>query len=374
MGTLIVVLIGLFSYVGPVPAHGLTPEIALNVFIENYNYVGWICAVVATLRYFFSVADFEEPLPRVCMIIMDTVVGIDLILKGVIWLQDMMAGAHDVQELVKWLAFILVPVILVILNWAWGKVYLPTEATAKSGSVLASAELAVLGTSYILCYLNPVTNPRLNYSDIAFGAMSTFLGCSEGFVPTFGNILSWSWRMKLLLAVCIVTILESFLCDAKKNFGKLVDNILMYTLFFVITVYLMLGFFKIRDIVYDQFWYFFVELALQVGFGMIACLLPFVLLFPNTAKVLTSGVDSPSKSSSGSAAPSGPNALDRLQASRSVASLPYVIYLDGEQLNKQSGDQYSARYCDMDGNEYVITSVSISGNSASTNIGYVRWY
>ena len=108
---------------------------------------------------------------------------------------------------------------------------------------------------------------------------------------------------------------------------------------------------------------------------MVAVLLPFILLFPNTARVLTSGVGASSGSSGrGTLGNEGPDAMERYKASRSVQSLPAVIYLEREQLTRQSLDGYSAVYYDESRNEYVITSVSISENSAFTNIGYVHWY
>ena len=239
--------------------------------------------------------------------------------------------------------------------------------------MIMGADSAVLGLCFILCFVNPVTSPYLTYTDFGFQVVGQLSGVPENFVPTLGNIPSWSWQLKLLLGVSVILILESYLCDVRKSFARFVDHVLFNTAFYVISVYVMLGFFKLRTYVYHQFWYFFVELAIVVAFGMIAVLLPFVLLFPNTARVLTSGLDSPSGSGNKPGS-DGPDAMERYQTSQSVRFLPAVIYLDREQLTRQSLDGNSAVYYDESRNEYVITSVSISGNSASTNIGYVHWY
>lgn len=374
MITCIIVIVGILSYLAPIPAKGITPQLLLQIFMENHNVVGWICAGAATAHYFFS-DDWDETLPKIGMIVMDIIAAADLILKGGIWLMDKTSSAQGIQEALPVLGFILLPVALVLLNLLWGKNRPAEEQSMAMAKMMVGADFAVLGLTFILCYVNPVTSPYLTYTEFGFQVVGQLSGVPENFVPTFGNIPSWSWQLKLLLGVSVILILESYLCDVRKSFARFVNNVLFNTAVYVISVYVMLGFFKLRTYVYYQFWYFFVELAIVVAFGMVAVLLPFILLFPNTARVLTSGVGASSGSSGrGTLGNEGPDAMERYKASRSVQSLPAVIYLEREQLTRQSLDGYSAVYYDESRNEYVITSVSISENSAFTNIGYVHWY
>lgn len=376
MGTVIIVVIGILSYLAPMPADGF-PQRWLPIFMESQNAVGWICAAVATVYYFFS-DDWDETVPKIALILMDILVGVDLILKGVMWLNGLRTGAHEIQELFPWLAFFSPILLLLLLNYLWGKIHpRQEESTMEMARMLAGADAAVLGLSFILCYLNPVTNPYLTYKagDFGFQVVGQLCGVKENFVPAMTNIASWPWQLKLLLGVSVILILESYLCGARRGMAIVVNNILENTLWYVISVYLMLGFFKLRTYVYHAFWYFFVELAIIVAFGMVAVLLPFVLLFPNTARVITSGFYAPSKSSgSANAGADGEDAMERFRKSQSVRTLPAVVYLNGEQLTRQSLDGDSAVYYDESRREYVITSVSIHGNSAETNIGYVNWY
>ncbi|MDD7113231.1 MAG: hypothetical protein PUH88_02000 [Lachnospiraceae bacterium] len=373
MVTLVLAAVGVLSYLAYIPS--LTIQQLISLFTECHNVIAWICAVAATARYFFS-DDWDETLPKVSMIVIDVIAGADLAVKAVMWLIDLLGGGHETNEIIFWVVFLLIPVALLILNALFSKRYPGAAASEKMITVLLGAEAAVIALSFLLCFTNPVTSPYLSYKDMTFVIVSAVTGIQENFVPTFGNLAEWPLRMKLLLGVCVLLILESYMCDMRKSFVRFLDNVISNTTWYVITIYLMLALFKLRTFVYHSFWYFFVELAVVVAFGLVAYLLPFVLLFPNTAKTLSSAFGSIEKSIGEKERKVVPSDdLEEYKRLNSIHSLPEFIYTeDGKLLSRQWIDGDIAVYFDEDRREVIITGVVMYGNSAGTNIGNVHWY
>lgn len=371
MVTFVIAAVGLLSYLAYITS--VTPEQLLSLFTEVRNVIAWICAAAATIRYFFS-DDWDETLPKVSMIVIDVVAGADLAVKAVMWLKDLLGGGHGTEEVVSWAVFLMIPVVLLIINALFSKSHPSAAASDKMVTVLLGAEAAVIALSFVLCFVNPVTSPYLSYKDMGFVIVSTVTGLKENFVPTLGNLGDWPLRMKLLLGVCVILIMESYLCDMRKSFVRFLGNVISNTTWYVITVYLMLALFKIRTFVYHSFWYFFVELAVVVIFGLAAYLLPFILLFPNTAKTLSTAFSSSGSSSGKQTGKAAGNDLEKVRAMNSVRSLPEVLIAEnGEQLVRQRFEGDTAVYFDESRNEVLITNAIVYETWAGTNIGNVRW-
>lgn len=378
MVTVGIAVVGLLSYLAYIP--NIMPSQLVRLFVEFQNPVAWICAIAATVRFLFS-DDLYETYAQVAMIIIDVVAGIDVAVKAVMWVLARLGTSQGTGEIVRIAGFLLIPAVLLIADALYSRHHSRGDSD-KMLTVWMGAEAALIALSFILCYMNPVTNPYISYEDMGFAIFNAVTGIPEYFVPTFGNLPAWPLRMKLLLAVCVITILETYLCDVRRKGQRLVGNVIHYTACYVVTVYLMLGVFKLRTFVYHSFWYGFVELAAVVVFGLIAYLLPVVLLFPNTVKTFNSLAEEASRASrtresSYDLQKDIERTRENLRSRRSVSSLPAVIYDENNRrLIRQSLslDGETAIYFDEDRNEVIITGVSVYETWAGTNIGNVHWY
>ena len=112
----------------------------------------------------------------------------------------------------------------------------------------------------------------------------------------------------------------------------------------------------------------------MVIFGLAAYLLPFILLFPNTAKTLSTAFSSSGSSSGKQTGKAAGNDLEKVRAMNSVRSLPEVLIAEhGEQLVRQRFEGDTAVYFDESRNEVLITNAIVYETWAGTNIGNVRW-
>ena len=248
--------------------------------------------------------------------------------------------------------------------------------TERMFTVWISAEAALTALCFILFSLNPATSPFVSRKDFTTSIICAVTGASMDQIPVMSNILSWSLRMKLLFAVCVILILDSFICDTKKNPRRLWSNVIKNTTAYVATVYLMLLLFKIRGVVYRQFWYFFVELILVVGFGLLAYFLPLLFVIPVTTTALVSLSDSEDTAAETSGTGMEPDGRPvEYKKKQMVSLLPEVMFHeDSHVLQRTANHGTSAEYCDEQGKRYVVYSASVFENWAETNIGYVHWY
>lgn len=353
--------------------------------VNKYHIVSWICGVLVWVRY---LTKDDSDATAVGGIILDLFCLVDLVFLGLhkFFPQMNLSGIHLPRipwEKIPWpdmtwlgelwatpVFKILLVVVCVILCLIIRPPFLGSteEITAWLGT-----EAAVLALTIVIFYMSPVWNPYRG----DWGFIQTLYGASYENPPTLLNIPTWSWRMKILLAVGAFTAVSSWKMGADCKGGHVLKSFVAHFTSYVAAVYLVMLFFLLRNhvfMVYFGFIYIFVELFLVTGFCLISCLLPICLLFPNTAHAINSAT---SRRSFGQSGTTSTDDMEEHRASHSLANMPKYIYdEDGDMWEKMPlyHDPLMYRCTDGSGRTVTIYNTSISSNGAQTDQGWFHWY
>ena len=165
--------------------------------------------------------------------------------------------------------------------------------TLREKCILISCGFAMVLTLTFLI-MDPVHNPWIETNFLGPTVFSVITGASRDVPPVFLDITTWSWRMRIVGGVIVILFVIGIAADSCKRPKYLLLNLVNSTCFLVLSVYGVILFFLLRNKVLIPVFgviYFLLELALVCAFGLAAVLLPFILLFPNTSKVVGKAMD-----------------------------------------------------------------------------------
>lgn len=365
MITVLLALAGLVSYglgIYDMGAGALLSQLGV------YQAAGWICAAAATIRYYAS-DDWDEAIPKAAMIVIDIAAGIDLAAKGFIILSGILSNPTD--EGIRMLFLIFLPIAAVLFA-------LFTQDPERDDDNLNTAWLSMLCVAavmaLIMIYMNPEYNPYMSGNFVSI-ILENFTGASSENPPTLLNIGEWSIRMKILGIVWILSLLLCAAWAARGRRGRFFLEIIRSICSSIAAAYVIILFFLLRNYILVPVFgrlYYLVEMLFVVFLAVVGCLLPVVLLFPNTVAAINRAQEISMRSGGSS---SSVTTSDSYEKKHSLRSMPECIYDSG---NRQwhriwmDGDHVTYR-CE-DGSEVTIYNTSISGTTAVTDKGNFHWF